>query len=839
MASEVFNFIKEVAIVEPNGKYYSRKIEVDAYNVFVWFDKEDKVLVNDKQEPDLIKPLSEVLRGLQLSSTLSDEKISQLFVSVQQILDGYVKKGDIDDIDLTPYATNAGVEEKLNKIQETINAAIETFREEQDKLSEKIAALTDRADAADDKFDAIDSQFETVATIAELDEVKKSVGDGKKKVADAITEKGVTTATDSTFDTLAGNIALLQTTAETNDATATADDILWGKTAYSKGVKIEGNIETKDAETFLPSREDQMIAGRTYLIGDQTIVGDTNLRSGNIKEGVSIFNVEGTLNAKDFTQDTDATPADLVANKTAYSKGEKISGTIPVIENENKDVTKEELEGSAAAVTITLEAGYYKNAPTVTIPKNMLLDTLDIAPEKIIVGQTINNIRGTATSDANASASSILKGNSAYVNGSKIEGTIPIVQPTLRDIHVIEGTEKTVKDLLILSDPDKTFIGPIRSEDTNDDRYVGFPIEPNTYYEGVDYIVHSEPDLFTDNIKAGKTIFGIQGTKTVIDTSAIEGSTANDIATGTIAYVNGEEVKGNVPSITNDQNSKSVTEEENSLSIEIPEGVYRRDYDKKYTEAEEAEGISAVNKVNIPYSQMQEQIPSFKPENIVNGRKVMGLTGTGGLEILSAAYPGGGNKYVIEQALIINTTNANVKIQHPEDVYGFIMFNDGSNTGNRFDYFIPRINRTSFPPDSVTEGPWSTQYSGVLGPITYSPSPFIKIIYPRYYIDSDKVDGRWISEVKQDYKHYEKNNGINLETGEYSICPLRDITLWLPGAYQYEDGDWSYNSAKKVNITFDANGIHFRRVEGEDQYDSRGIMQTIWFLCKPKECVIR
>ena len=46
-----------------------------------------------------------------------------------------------------------------------------------------------------------------VATVADLDELKKSVSDGKLMVADAITAKGVETATDASFVTLAENIA--------------------------------------------------------------------------------------------------------------------------------------------------------------------------------------------------------------------------------------------------------------------------------------------------------------------------------------------------------------------------------------------------------------------------------------------------------------------------------------------------------------------------------------------------------------------------------------------------------------------------------------------------------
>lgn len=63
------------------------------------------------------------------------------------------------------------------------------------------------------------------------------------------------------------------------------------------GEVITGSIPSQGAQTITPGTSAKTIAAGRYLSGTQTIAGDTDLVPGNIRSGVNIFGVSGTVQA--------------------------------------------------------------------------------------------------------------------------------------------------------------------------------------------------------------------------------------------------------------------------------------------------------------------------------------------------------------------------------------------------------------------------------------------------------------------------------------------------------------------------------------------------------------
>lgn len=138
-----------------------------------------------------------------------------------------------------------------------------------------------------------------------------------------ISSKMRTSEMASKINTISGGGS--STGVDTSDATATAADIISGKTAYADGKKITGSIKSQAAQTITPGTSDKTIPSGKYLSGTQIIKGDANLLPENIVSGKSIFGVSGTHTCGQGidTSDANAKADNIEAGRTAYVKGKK------------------------------------------------------------------------------------------------------------------------------------------------------------------------------------------------------------------------------------------------------------------------------------------------------------------------------------------------------------------------------------------------------------------------------------------------------------------------------------------------------------------------------------
>lgn len=127
-------------------------------------------------------------------------------------------------------------------------------------------------------------------------QVTKSVTSGSATAPATINGFSATISTD-----VPGTIVLTKTVSVT--PTVSAGYVSSG-TAGDSDVSLSASVTTKGAKTYTPTTSDQTIAAGTYLTGAQTISGDANLVAGNIKSGVSIFGVSGSLTSATVSQDS-------------------------------------------------------------------------------------------------------------------------------------------------------------------------------------------------------------------------------------------------------------------------------------------------------------------------------------------------------------------------------------------------------------------------------------------------------------------------------------------------------------------------------------------------------
>lgn len=235
---------------------------------------------------------------------------------------------------------------------------------------------------------------------------------------------------------------------------------------------------------------------------------NVNLLPENLKQGVTCLGVEGTIQAGIDTSDATAVASEIKFGKTAYVNGEKITGTVPEVAplsvNGVDDINLN--EGLSVLELKSPQDSIFRRGDALRASYEEISTKIGLTPEKLVRGNTILGIEGAAetsgidTSDANATANDITIDKTAYVNGEKVTGTLPLF-PNSRTFTVDGG---------ITNDTENNRIQIHTINTTKQILDSNLNMEFNGEYADVADAI----GLTADKIKAGETILGITGTYT-------------------------------------------------------------------------------------------------------------------------------------------------------------------------------------------------------------------------------------------------------------------------------------------------------------------------------------
>ena len=297
---------------------------------------------------------------------------------------------------------------------------------------------------------------------AEIEELTVTLGVGREQIYPELQEKSVEPTTSvQTIQPDEDYYGLNKVVV--NAVTSEIDDNIQANNIRS-GVSIlgvNGNLEPDkpdQTKSVTPTTQAQVITPDLgYELSQVNIEAvtneiDSNIQAENIKEGVTILGVTGTVQEGIDTSDANATAPNVLTGKTAYVQGEKVTGTMPNNETLNYSVSKNvqtipqgytdggqidamNLQIKTVAPSTQAQAvepdAYFDGLDRVNIqPVTSSIDN-NIQANNIKAGVNILNTQGSFTSDGNVTAEEIAEDKIAYANGQKIVGTRESVDTTI------------------------------------------------------------------------------------------------------------------------------------------------------------------------------------------------------------------------------------------------------------------------------------------------------------------------------------------------------------------------------------------------------------------------
>ena len=276
----------------------------------------------------------------------------------------------------------------------------------------------------------------------------------------------------------------------------TNSTLLSGNTMYDIAHQIVAGTMTNNGDVVITPTTQEQTKEQGYYnslkVSGVTSDIDSNIVPENIKSGVSVLGVEGTLEEGIDTSDATATPGDIVSPKTAYVNGEKITGSLIKTNFQLSDLQELGIDTSGAISGNTFVACDNDNTSIciytpmdlcigensyfpATMSNNKVSEAIGLTADKIVQGNTILGIIGTGGA------------GTEYEPLSRLGTAVTDVQ-LLEESNFVT-LSGVVSDTGIVTEDETTFVAG--TSFTNLANTIG---------------------LTADKIKKGETILGITGT---------------------------------------------------------------------------------------------------------------------------------------------------------------------------------------------------------------------------------------------------------------------------------------------------------------------------------------
>lgn len=313
------------------------------------------------------------------------------------------------------------------------------------------------------------------------------------KTSSALSASGSIVTVPSGYYAVQATKAVASVTQATPTITVSTAGLITATATQTAGYVVAGSksatkqLTTKAAATYTPGTANQTIASGQYLTGVQTIKGDTNLVAANIKQGVTIFGIEGTAKTDPVLQSKSATPTEAQQNIVADTGYDGLSSvTINAIDSSyvGSNVTRRSsTDLSASGSVVSVPSGYYAAAASKVVAAGAAVTPTTTITAKPTI--SLNSSTGVVSAAAAASKS---------------------ITPTVTSGYVSSGGSGTVT-----VSGSNTFQLPVKTAATYTPTTANQTIAAGQYLTGAQTIA-GDSNLIASNIKNGTTIFGVSGT---------------------------------------------------------------------------------------------------------------------------------------------------------------------------------------------------------------------------------------------------------------------------------------------------------------------------------------